>query len=75
MARKKSTAYLTPALRSEIRKMIADEYQSLDEFQRLTGVNKSTLSRVISGERNDCMVSTLGQVAKALKKKLVIRFE
>lgn len=75
MARKKNTVYLTPALRNEIRKMIADKYQSLDEFQRLTGVNKSTLSRVISGERTDCMLSTLGQVAKALKKKLVVKFE
>ncbi len=75
MARKRNTGYLTPALRNEIRKLIAQNYQSLDEFQRLTGVNKSTLSRVISGERNDCMLSTLGQVAKALKKKLVVRFE
>lgn len=75
MARKKDTGFLTPALRSEIRKLIAENYKSLDEFQRLTGVNKSTLSRVISGERNDCMLSTLGQVAKALKKKLVVRFE
>jgi len=75
MARKKNTAYLTPALRSEIRKMISEEYGSLDEFQRRTGVNKSTLSRIISGDRNDCMLSTLGQVAKALKKRLVVTFE
>ena len=75
MARKKNTEYLTPILRHEIRNLIASKYKSLDEFQRKTGVNKSTLSRIITGDRTDCMLSTLGQVAKGLKKKLVIRFE
>lgn len=75
MARKKNTAYLTPALRAEVRRLILAKYRSLDEFQRETGVNKSTLSRVITGERTDCMLSTLGQVAKALRKRLVVRIE
>ena len=75
MARKKNTAYLTPALRNEIRRLVASEYKSLDEFQRLTGVNKSTLSRIITGDRTDAMLSTLGQIAKGLHKKLVVRFE
>jgi DNA-binding Xre family transcriptional regulator len=75
MARKKNTAYLTPALRNEIRRLVAAEYQSMDELQRLTGVNKSTLSRIITGERTDVMLSTLGQIAKALHKRLIVRFE
>jgi predicted transcriptional regulator len=75
MARKKNGIYLTKTLRNEIRALIAEKYQSLDEFERATGVPKSTLSRIITGERNDCMLSTLGLIAKGLKKNLVIRFE
>lgn len=75
MARKKNTDYLSSALRREIRKMIFEQFQSLDEFQRQTGVNKSTLSRIITGERTDCMLSTLGQIAKALGKKIQVKFE
>jgi DNA-binding Xre family transcriptional regulator len=55
--------------------MIFEKYKSLDEFQRQTGVNKSTLSRLITGERTDCMLSTLGQIAKALGKKMSVKFE
>ena len=75
MARKKKTATLTTAIRLEIRNLIAEKFKSLDEFEKVTGVPKSTLSRIITGDRNDCMLSTLGLIAKGLKKKLVVRFE
>jgi AraC-like DNA-binding protein len=75
MARKKNTTFLSPALRQQIRKLITEEFDSLDECQRMTGVNKSTLSRILTADRTDCMLSTLGQIAKAVKKKLVVRFE
>lgn len=75
MARRKNSEFLTSALRHEIRHLIAQKYQSLDHFQRMTGIPKSTISRLITGERNDCMLSTLGLIAKALKKKLVVKFD
>ena len=75
MARKKNTEFLTKALRQTIRNMIAEKYQSLDQFERETGVPKSTVARIIRGTRDDCTLSTLGGIAKALKKKLVVKFE
>lgn len=75
MARKKNGDYLTKSLRNEIRTLVIEKHQSLDHFEKVTGVPKSTLSRIITGERNDCMLSTLGEIAKGVKKKLVIRFE
>lgn len=74
MARKKHAA-LSPKLRREIKELISREYQSIDAFHRATGVNKSTLSRILSGDRNDCMVSTLGQIATGLGKRLTIRLD
>ncbi len=75
MARKKHTEFFNKGLKQQIRALIAERFQSLDEFERETGVPKSTVSRILREERRDCTVSTLGGIAKALKKKLVIRFE
>jgi predicted transcriptional regulator len=63
-------------LRKQIDELIKEEYKSYDDFC-LNGADipKSTLSRLLSGERTEFRFKTLQKIAKALGKKLVIKLE
>lgn len=63
-------------LRKQIDELIQEEYKSYDDFC-LNGADipKSTLSRLLSGERTEFRFKTLQKIAKALNKKLVIKLE
>jgi predicted transcriptional regulator len=63
-------------LRKQIKNLVPEKFKSFDDFC-LNGADipKSTLSRLLSGERTEFRYCTLQKIAKALGKKLVIRLE
>ena len=75
MATRKNTDPLRE-FRKQVRKLVPQKYQSFDDFC-LNGadVPKSTMSRMLSGERTEFRFSTLSKVAQGLGKKLVVRME
>jgi predicted transcriptional regulator len=62
--------------RKQVKDLATEKYRSLDDFC-LNGADipKSTLSRLLSGERTEFRFATLQKIAKGLNKKLVIRLE
>lgn len=73
MARKKTDKDYLAAVRKEIKTAIEKEYRSVENFAYAHDIRKSTLYRILNGERKDCMVSTLADVAKALGKKFTLK--
>ena len=62
--------------RTQVRREIEANFKSVDDFcLNHADVPKSTVSRLLSGERSEFRNSTLQKIAKALGKKLVIRLE
>ena len=63
-------------LRKQVDELIQENYKSYDDFcLNEADIPKSTLSRLLSGERTEFRFKTLQKIAKALGKKLVIRLE
>ncbi len=63
-------------LRKQVDELIRENYKSYDDFcLNEADIPKSTLSRLLSGERTEFRFNTLQKIAKALGKKLVIRLE
>lgn len=75
MQRKKRPQNALVEVRTEINKLIKKDYLTIEKFAYGHDLNKSTLSRLLTGKRDDCRVSTLEGIARALGKRLVIRFE
>lgn len=62
--------------REQVRESISENYKSIDDFcLNVTGIPKSTISRLLSGERTEFRFSTLQKIAKGLNKKFIIRLE
>jgi len=63
----------------EFRRQVADlinkKYPSVEKFCFEEDFQKSTLSRLLSGKREEFQIATLKKIAKALGKKVVIRLE
>ena len=63
-------------LRKQVDTLVNENYRSYDEFcLNEADIPKSTLSRLLRGERTEFRFDTLQKIANALKKKLVIRLE
>jgi predicted transcriptional regulator len=63
-------------LRKQVRELIYQNYKSIDDFcLNSSGVPKSTISRLLSGERAEFRFDTLQKIAKGLDKKLTIRLD
>ena len=63
-------------LRQQVRELVTAKYRSFDDFcLNKADVPKSTVSRLLSGERTEFRLLTLQKIAKGLGKKLVIRME
>lgn len=62
--------------RLQVRKLVSEKYRSFDDFcLNKADVPKSTMSRILSGQRTGFRIATLQKVAIGLDKKLVIRME
>ena len=62
--------------RQQVDKPVKEKYASYDDFcLNVADIPKSTMSRLLSGERTEFRFSTLQRIAKGLGKKLVIRLE
>ena len=76
MATKKKKNEPLAELREQVKKEISKKYKSVDDFcLNASGVPKSTVSRLLSGQRTEFRYATLQKIAKGLGKKLVIRLE
>ena len=75
MAIKKKTDPLKE-FRKQVRELAPKQYQSFDDFC-LNGADipKSTISRLLSGERTEFRFKTLQKIATGLNRKLIIRME
>lgn len=63
-------------LRAQVKVLIPKKYKSIDDFcLNAADIPKSTMSRLLSGERTEFRYATLQKIAAALGKKLVIRLE
>jgi predicted transcriptional regulator len=63
-------------LRKQVRELIYQNYKSIDDFcLNSSGVPKSTISRLLSGERTEFRFDTLQKIANGLDKKLTIRLD
>jgi predicted transcriptional regulator len=63
-------------LRKQVDELIKENYKSYDDFcLNKADISKSTLSRLLSGERTEFRFKTLQKIAKALGKKLVVKLE
>lgn len=63
-------------LRKQVDELIRENYKSYDDFcLNEADIPKSTLSRLLSGERTEFRFNTLQKIAKALGKRLVVRLE
>ena len=61
-------------LRQQVRELVTAKYKSFDDFcLNKADIPKSTMSRLLSGERTEFRLATLQKIAKGLGKKLVIR--
>lgn len=62
--------------RQQVDKLVKEKYTSYDDFcLNVADIPKSTMSRLLSGERTEFRFSTLQRIATGLGKKLVIRLE
>lgn len=63
-------------LRQQVRELVKAKYRSYDDFcLNRADIPKSTMSRLLSGERTEFRLVTLNKIARGLGKKLVIRLE
>ena len=62
--------------REQVRELVSQKYQSYDDFcLNEADIPKSTMSRLLSGERTEFRFETLQKIAAALGKKLIVRME
>ena len=62
--------------RQQVRELVTTNYRSFDDFcLNRADIPKSTMSRLLSGERTEFRLATLRKIAKGLGKKLVIHLE
>ena len=62
--------------RRQVRELVTTNYRSFDDFcLNRADIPKSTMSRLLSGERTEFRLATLRKIAKGLGKKLVIHLE
>lgn len=61
-------------MRRQVLELIGASYKTTEEFCWEHDLNKATLSNFLNGKK-DFQVSTLAKIARALKKRLVIRLE
>lgn len=59
-------------LRNELRKYIEQNFETVEEFCWANELNKATISNFLR-DKKDFRVSTLLQIAAAMKRKLVIK--
>lgn len=61
------------AFRQDLRKHIESKYKTVEEFCWENGLNKATVSNVLSGKK-DTQISTLAKIAAAAGASLIVRF-
>ncbi|GJL79165.1 MAG: hypothetical protein NPINA01_21540 [Nitrospinaceae bacterium] len=71
---KKATKTVLDEARNQLRVYIEKNYETVEQFCWDKDLNKATVSNFLN-EKKDFQVSTLEKIAKAMGKKLSIRFE
>lgn len=62
-------------LRTQVKELALKKHRTLEKFCYEEDIQKSTVSRLVNGQRTEFRIETLMKVAAALGKKLVIRIE
>ena len=61
-------------MQKQVKDLINQSYKTVEEFCWEKNLSKATLSNFLNGKK-DFQISTLARIAKAFKKKLVVRLE
>ena len=60
--------------RSQVRKEIEQHYRTTEEFCFASDIDKALMSRILSNDNpRDFRIKTIEKIAKALKKKLIVK--